>query len=268
MRTVPIAAVAALTLVVASVSAWAKPSKEEIQEVLKKNPDILLDVLKENRKQLFDIVETAAQEEQARRQKEQEEAAKKEFDDAFKNPKKPEITGKTRIRGNKDAKYTLVEYSDFQCPYCGRGYQTVETLRKKYGGNLRFIYKNMPLPFHPMAMPAAKWFEAVAIQSPEKSWLFHDKLFENQDKLSEDFLKQTVKSLGLNVDKAEKDAASKTVADKIESDIKEGHEMGFDGTPGFLLNGVPVKGAYPVEYFDNIVARLEGKAPAQADNKE
>lgn len=267
MRIAPIA-VAMLTLVFAVVSASAKPSKEEIEKILKDNPDILLNVLKDNRKQLFDIVETAAQEEQARQQKEQQEAAEKEFEDAFKNPKKPEITGKTRIRGNKDAKYTLVEYSDFQCPYCGRGFVTVETLRKKYGGNLRFIYKNMPLPFHPQAMPAAKWFEAVAIQSPEKAWLFHDKMFQNQEKLSEDFFKETVKSLGLNVAKAQKDAESKAVADKIQADTDEGHAMGFDGTPGFLLNGIPVKGAYPVEYFDNIVARLEGKAPADNAEKE
>ena len=260
MKTAPavLAAVAA-ALLCAAVPASAKISKDELKQALKDNPDVLLDVLKDNKKQLFEIVESAAQEEQQRRQQEQEEAAKKEFEESFKNPKKPEITSKTRIRGNKDAKYTLVEYSDFQCPYCARGANTVEALRKKYGGNLRFIYKNMPLPFHPQAMPAAKWFEAVALQSPEKSWLFHDKMFQNQDKLSTDFFKETVKSLGLDAAKAEKDAGSQAVADKIEADSKEGKQMGFDGTPGFLLNGIPVKGAYPVEYFDSIVARLEGK---------
>lgn len=251
---------AALTLALtASVASAKGPTPDEIREILKKNPDILLDVLKDNKKQLFDIVESAAQEEQARRQQEQEEAAKKEFEDSFKNPKKPEITDKTRIRGNKEAKYTLVEYSDFQCPYCARGYSTVEALRKKYGGNMRFIYKNMPLPFHPQAMPAARWFEAVAIQSPEKSWLFHDKMFQNQDKLGDDFFKATVKELGLNVAKAAQDASSDAVTKKIAADQDEGRAMGFDGTPGFLLNGIPVKGAYPPDYFDGIVARLEGK---------
>jgi protein-disulfide isomerase len=263
MKTAP-AVLAAVTaaLLCAALPASAKISKDELKQALKDNPDVLLDVLKDNKKQLFEIVESAAQEEQQRRQQEQEEAAKKEFEDSFKNPKKPEITGKTRVRGNKDAKYTLVEYSDFQCPYCARGYSTVEALRKKYGGNLRFIYKNMPLPFHPQALPAAKWYEAVALQSPEKSWLFHDKMFQNQDKLGVDFFKETVKSLGLDVAKAEKDAGSQAVADKIEADSKEGKQMGFDGTPGFLLNGIPVKGAYPMDYFDSIIARLEGKGGA------
>ena len=259
MRTF-IAVLAALCL---PFAASAAPTKNEIKDLLKKNPDILLDVLKENRKALLGIVEEAAQEAQVARQAEQEEAAKKDFEDSIKNPKKAEITEKTRIRGNKDAKYTLVEYSDFQCPYCARGYQTVELLRKKYGGNLRFIYKNMPLPMHPQAMPAAQWFEAAALQSADKAWAFHDKMFQNQDKLGVPFFKETAKSLGLDVKKMEQDAAGKTVADKIEADMNEGHSMGFDGTPGFLFNGVPVRGAYPPSYFDMIVGRLEGK-PADA----
>ena len=257
--------VAALIVLLLAPSAWAKPSKEEIKEVLQKNPDILLDVLKDNKKQLFDIVNEAAQEEQARRQKDEEEAEKKEFDESFKNPKKPDLSSKdTHIRGNKDAKYTLVEYSDFQCPYCGRGYQNVEVLRKKYGTNLRFVYKNLPLPFHPQAMPAAQFFEAAMLQSPEKAWQLHDKMFENQQQLSEQYIKDTAKSLGLDVKKLEKDAKSEAVAKKIKTDMDEAQSMGFSGTPGFLLNGIPVKGAYPVEFFDNIIARLEGKPDAAA----
>ena len=186
------------------VGRLAAPTKEEIREVLTKNPDLILDVLKENKKALFEIVNQGAQEEQARRQKEEEDKEKKEFDESFKNPKKAAITNTTRIRGNNDAKYTLIEYSDFQCPYCVRGYHNVEALRKKYGANLRFIFKNMPLPFHPQAMPAAQYLEAVALQSPQKAWEFHDKLFQNQDKLSEQFYKDTIKALGLDVAKAER----------------------------------------------------------------
>lgn len=259
--------IAAFAVLLLASSAWAKaPTKEEIKDILQKNPDILLDVLKQNKKQLFDIVNEAAQEEQARREKDEADAEKKEFDDAFKNPKQPDIASKdTHVRGNDKAKYTLVEYSDFQCPYCGRGFQTVETLRKKYGDNLKFIYKDMPLPFHPMAMPAAKYFEAAMLQSSEKAWQLHDKMFENQQQLSDQWIKDTAKSLGLNVKKLEKDAQSDVVAKKIQADQAEAQTMGFSGTPGFLLNGIPVKGAYPVEYFDGIIARLEGKTNAAAD---
>jgi protein-disulfide isomerase len=256
MRTLSL--LASVLLVAVSARA-AAPSKEEMTEFLKKNPGVILDFLRENKSKVFEIVEEAAKEEHQKRQRDQAEAEKKEFDDAFKSPKKPEITKKTRIRGNKDAKYTLVEYSDFQCPYCAKGAETVDTLRAKYGKDIRFVFKHLPLPFHPQAVPAAKWMEAVAIQSPEKSWEFHDKLFANQEKLGEDLYKQLTKELGLDVEKAAKDAASKEVEERVEADAKEAKSFGFQGTPGFLLNGIPVKGAYPVEFFDMIVDRLSAK---------
>jgi protein-disulfide isomerase len=261
MRHISLALLAAVTL-----AGWsqAAPSSEEVAEYIKKNPNIILDVLKENKKAVFDIVNSAAQEEQARRQKEEEEKEKREFEESFKNPKVPEITKKTRVRGNRDAKFTLVEYSDFQCPYCSRGYQNVEQLRKKYGANLKFVYKHLPLSFHPQAMPAAQYMEAVAMQSPDKAWQFHDKLFENQAKLSEEFYKEVAKELGLDVAKVEKDAKSAAVKQKIDADVQEAQKFGFSGTPGFLLNGVPVKGAYPVEHFDGIIAKLDTRGDSEA----
>ena len=190
-------------------------------------------------------------------QKEAAEAEKKAFEDSFKNPLTPEITGNTRIRGEKKAKYTLVEYSDFQCPYCVRGFQNVEELRKKYGKDLRFIFKNLPLAFHAQAMPAAQWLEAVAMQSPEKSWTFHDTLFANQDKLGVEFFKATAAELGLDVARCEADAQGQPVKDRIAADMAEAEKFGFSGTPGYLLNGVPVKGAYPVDHFDGIIQKIE-----------
>ena len=262
MNTRSLACAAILTSLCAAASA-KDISKDELKKALNDNPDVLLDALKGHKKELFDIVNQAAQEEQARRQKEEEENEKREFEESFKNPKTPEISDKTRIRGNKDAKYTLVEYSDFQCPYCSKGFQNVEALRKKYGASLRFVYKHMPLNFHPNAMPAAQYLEAVAIQSPEKAWTFHDKMFSNQDKLGEPFFKDTAKELGLNVKKLEEDAKSQAVKDKIEADINEAKKFGFTGTPGFLLNGIPVRGAYPVTFFDSIIERIDAKSPDQ-----
>ncbi|OGR84583.1 MAG: hypothetical protein A3J74_02975 [Elusimicrobia bacterium RIFCSPHIGHO2_02_FULL_57_9] len=215
--------------------------------------------MRSNKKAAFEIINEAAREEQARRQQEQQEAEKKEFENSFKKPLKPEISDKTRMRGNRGAKLTLVEYSDFQCPYCSRGYQTVEELRKKYGASLRFVYKNLPLNFHPQAMPAAQYFEAASLQSPEKAWAFHDKLFENQAKLGEPFYKETAKALGLDLARLEKDAQSPAVKDKIEADLAEAKKFGFDGTPAFLINGIPVRGAYPVEHFESIITKLDKK---------
>jgi protein-disulfide isomerase len=237
----------------------AAPSADQIKEAISNNPEIILNVLKEHKKELYQIVSQAAQEEQEKSQKEAADKEKKDFEDSFKNPKIPSIPGPDRIRGAATAKYTVVEYSDFQCPYCARGFHTVEDLRQKYGASLRFIYKNMPLPFHPNAMPAAQYFEAVARQSPEKAWKFHDKMFQNQDKLGEQFYKDTIKDLGLNVKKAEADAKGPEVAAKIQADIDEAKNFGFSGTPGFLVNGVPIRGAYPIEQFDTIISKLDKK---------
>lgn len=260
MNRPPVIPAAFLLALCASAVAAKDISKDELKKALDDNPDVVIDFLKGHKKEVFAVVNQAAQEEQARQQKAEAENEKKAFEESFRDPKTPAIDDKTRIRGSKDAKYTLVEYSDFQCPYCTRGFQTVEALRKKYGGKLRFIYKHLPLiKLHPQAMPAARYLEAVALQSPDKAWVFHDKLFENQDKLGEPFFKETARTLGLDVKKLEEDAGSQAVKDKIQGDVNEATAFGFTGTPGFLLNGVPVRGAYPIEFFDSIIERLESR---------
>jgi protein-disulfide isomerase len=230
---------------------------DELANALRTNPGVLIDAIKANRKAIFEIINQTGVEEQARMRKEAAEAAQKAYEDTFTNPFKPAIDDKTRIRGAIDAKYTLVEYADFQCPYCAAGYQTVAELKKKYGNNLRFVFKHLPLPFHPEAMPAAQWLEAVAIQSPEKAWTFHDIMFANQDKLGVDFFRNTAKALGIDVKKCEQDAASQAVKDRIAADMMEAKKFGFEGTPGFLLNGVPVKGAYPPAYFEDVIKKID-----------
>ena len=266
-------AMAALAL--ASAAFAADLTRDDVKKVLDANPDLVLDVLRQNKKDFLEVVKQAAQEEQARQAKEAEEAQQKELDEHIKSPYKPEITKKTRIRGNPKAKYTLVEYSDFQCPFCGPktprgsagGYKIAEDLRAKYGKDMRFIFKNKPLPMHPQARPTAQWFEAASLQSPEKAWALHDKIFENQDKLNPAFLEETSISLGLDVAKIKKDSESQTVKDAVDADAKEAEDFGFDGTPGFLINGVPVRGAYPVEHFEEIIQKLNDAASSPATAK-
>ena len=164
------------------------------------------------------------------------------------------------MRGSKLAKYTLVEYGDFQCTFCGNSYRTVEALREKYGNDLRFVYKHLPLTaIHPMAMPAARYMEAISMQSEDKAWNFHDIVFQNQHKLSENFYQETAKSIGVDVDRLAVDLKSDRISGIIEADTKEAGELGFQGTPAFLLNGVPIRGAYPLDYFETIIAKLAEK---------
>lgn len=251
-------AAAALCLLL-SVPSFADVSRDELKKALDANPDLVLEALKKaDKTAFFDLVIEGQREYQMKRQKEQEEKEKQEFESAFKNPYKPALDGKTRFRGPKDAPITIVEYSDFQCPFCSRGYQIMEQLREKHGKKIRFVFKHFPIPsMHPQAIPAARWMEAVALQSPEKAWAFHDKLFQNQAALGEDFYRKTVKELGLDADKAAKDAQSEAVSSRIEADLREAQKFAFDGTPGYLVNGIPVRGALPVAEFEKIFARLK-----------
>ena len=250
-------ALVALSVLVAAPS-YAAINREELKKALEANPDLVLGALKKaNKGAFFEFIMEAQHDYQEKKAQEEAAKEKKEFDEAFKNPLKPTLDAATRIRGDKNAPITVVEYSDFQCPFCSRGYQTVEQVRQKYGPKIRFIFKHLPLvAIHPMAMPTAQWLEAVALQSVDKAWIFHDKMFQNQGQLSEEFFRKTVKELGLDADKAAADAKSQPVADKIEADIKEAKGFGFSGTPGFLINGVPLRGAYPAEEFDKIITRL------------
>ncbi len=236
---------------------------ETIKKILSENPDILLDVLRSNKGKLFDIVDEAAREAQKRQQRERAETKKREFEAAFKNPFKPDILKRTHIRGNPKAEITLMEYSDFECSYCKQAFKVVEKLRERYGKRLRFIYKHKPLSFHPKAMPAALYMEAVSLQSKKKAWKFHDALFRNQDKLGNEFFRKTAEELGVNMKKLDKALKDPKLKERVRDDIVEAESFGFSGTPGFLINGIPVRGAYPESHFVMIVERLEKEAKAR-----
>src|SRR5690606_20546936 len=147
-----------------------------------------------------------------------------------------EIRADESFRGNKDAPITLVEYSDFECPFCARGFNTVMELMNKYKGKIRFVYKHLPLSFHPQAMPASQYYEAIRLQNEEKAFKFHDEIYQNQRGLQsgEKFLKDIAKKVGADMGRLAKDVNSEAVKKRIEADIEEANKFGFQGTPGFL----------------------------------
>lgn len=243
--------------VLLAVPASAEITREDLKKALEANPDLVLSALKKaDKMKFFEFVVESQQDYQRNKAREEARLEAEERDKAFKNPLKPDLGPTARARGKADAPITIVEYSDFQCPYCTQGFKNLEQLRKTHGDKLRVVFKNFPLNFHPMAMPAAQWFEALYLQSPEKAWTFHDTLFENQSKLGEDYFKALTKDLGLDAAKAAKDAKSDAVKNKIEADIKEAKGFGIEGTPAYLINGVPLRGAYPVSEFDKIISRI------------
>lgn len=233
--------------------------KENIKEVLKANPEIIVETMEENPVEFMEALQKIAKESQSALAKKRENDEKKQMEKLYDNPLKPAIRKDEAIRGDKNAPITLVEYSDFECPYCSRGYKTVNDLIKKYGSKIRFIYKHLPLDFHAQAKISALYFEAIRLQNEEKAFKFHDKIFESQKKLSlgEPFLKRIAKDLNVNMKKLAKDIKRKDLSARIDQDIAEANKFGIRGTPGFVINGIPVKGAYPASHFEDIVAELK-----------
>ncbi len=162
--------------------------------------------------------------------------------------------GNTPIQGNKNAKIMIVVFSDFQCPFSKRGADTVHALQQKYGDNLMYVYKNLPLPFHPESMPAAK--AALAAGRQGKFYEYHDKLFEKQGEIGEALYVQIAKDLSLNMQKFNADRNSPELEAQVKADGEQANKLGFSGTPGFAVNGVKVLGAYPTEHFEKIIMAL------------
>jgi protein-disulfide isomerase len=190
--------------------------------------------------------------------KKEEDLAKAEIENQFKNPVKIDI-GKSPVTGPANAKVTIIEFSDFQCPFCSRGRNTMEEVLKQYPNDVKVAFKHYPLPFHNEAEPAAR--ASWAAQQQGKFWEFHDALFKNQDKLGTDFYLATAKELKLDVEKFKTDMNSEAAKQQVKEDMDLGSKNGIRGTPGFFVNGVAVKGAYPAEHFRDIINRwLKGQA--------
>lgn len=192
----------------------------------------------------------------ARKQQEQQVAA--QMEEQFRNPVKIDI-GKSPTRGPANAKVTVIEFSDYQCPYCKRGYDTMKELEKAYPNDVKFVFMNLPLPFHAQAKPAA--MAALAAGKQGKFWEYHDALFENQANLGEKLYVELAEKLGLNIETFKKDMGSEEIKNQVESEMKIASANGIQGTPGYFVNGVAVKGAYPASHFKTIIDRwLSGEA--------
>lgn len=161
--------------------------------------------------------------------------------------------GSGSVWGNKDAKVKIVEFSDFQCPYCSKGATVVSQLKKAYGKKIAIAFRHYPLPMHPDAKPASEASLCVQEQNADKFWAYHDKLFANQDKLSADNLKKFAKEVGVKEDEFDKCVASHKFADVVQRDMDYGNKLGVRSTPTFFVNGRLVQGAQPIEAFQEMI---------------
>ncbi|MBA3720938.1 MAG: thioredoxin domain-containing protein [Parachlamydiaceae bacterium] len=145
------------------------------------------------------------------------------------------VSANDHIDGFASAPVTLVEYGDYQCPYCAEAHVVVKNLQRDLNRNLRFIFRNFPIKeAHPMALLAAEYAEAAALQN--KFWEMHDRIFENQKKLSPETLLKFAEQLQLDTKKLNHDLHSLRVKNKIDDDFSSGARSGVNGTPCFYIN--------------------------------
>lgn len=162
------------------------------------------------------------------------------------------------FKGPADAPVTIVEYSDFQCPFCARGYNTIEKqVLPSYKGKVRFFYKHLPLPFHPWAESAAIAYECVKKQDPSAAWEVYSGFFENQKSITKATVKDKVLEF-LDGAQIDRDAFAKCydqreTAAKVRQDRAEAASLGISGTPSFVINGRMVRGAQPAAKFKAII---------------
>ncbi|WP_375744115.1 thioredoxin domain-containing protein [Corallococcus interemptor] len=159
--------------------------------------------------------------------------------------------GNAPVRGPKNAPITIVAWSDFECPFCGRAVPTIEQVEKAYKGKVKFAFKHQPLPFHQHAKLAA--VASMAANEQGKFWEMHDKLFANQRALDRESLEKYAQELKLDMNKFKADLDSGKFDKQIESDMADGSAKGANGTPTFFINGRTLVGAQPFDAFKKVI---------------
>src|SRR5262249_41191093 len=150
-----------------------------------------------------------------------------------------------RVRGNPSAKITMIEFSDFHCPFCQKAYGEVKNLLQKYDGKIKVAYRDLPLieVQEQGQVSAAEASRCAGEQG--KFWAYHDLLFENQDEYGPEGFHEFAKSLGLNVDQFGQCLDTGKYRPQVKADFQEALKLGAVGTPYFFVNGVPISGARP-----------------------
>lgn len=165
----------------------------------------------------------------------------------------PPITDNDHRQGDPKAPIQLVEYGDFQCPYCGQAYPITKHIQQTMGDKLLFVFREFPLEEHEYAMLAAETAEAAGAQG--KFWPMHDMLYEHQDALTLSDMLSYGRQLGLDVQQLEEAVTKHTYQGKVEEEVQSGLQSGVNGTPTFFINGQRYDGSW--EYQDLLQALHE-----------
>ena len=224
-------------------SSFAEADKTEIEAIVKeyieKHPEVIIESVRN-----YEIKKKQAQ-------------AEAQFNQSFINRVDVSI-GEAPAKGPDDAKITMFEFSDFQCPYCGRSQATINQIYNKYKGNIKVVFKHLPLSIHAKAKPAAR--AAMAAGEQGKFWEYKLKLMATMQNWGggneKALFTQYAKELNLDIKKFEEDQKKESFGKIIADDMAVAQKIGARGTPTFVINGVIVRGAQPLKHFEKVIEKL------------
>lgn len=251
-------ALAAVTLAGVTAACGREPSPEQVQAVLVKKPEILFAVIEAHPAEFMAAVDRAAKASQGARQLQAKLDDSLRIEEELRHPRSAPLDHRAAL-GNPSAPITIVEYTDLQCPFCRQERDVLVELFKHYGDRVRLVVKQLPVTeLHPHAMDGALMFEAVARQDPAKAFKFYDEVYANQEAFNtggQAFLERVVARIGADVPRALRDQRSADVKARVTADMAEAKRFGFTGTPGLLVNGVSLQGAYPAAALEQLIDR-------------
>ncbi|HZJ55851.1 MAG TPA: thioredoxin domain-containing protein [Myxococcaceae bacterium] len=166
-----------------------------------------------------------------------------------------EIRSDDHVQGSALARLTLLEYGDYQCPYCARAFVAIHEAQRALGPDLRLVFRNFPLTeVHPYALPAAQAAEAADRQG--RFWPMHDALYTHQSELSPELFGLLAEEFGFDLERFEKDGTSEEVIGRIRRDLRSAEQLQLPGTPSLFVNGVPYRGRFGPGELTPVLERL------------
>jgi protein-disulfide isomerase len=219
----------------------AQPTDTQLEakvlQVIRNHPEVILESVKAY---------------QQKQQQEQKQSQNKILEEMKANPQS--LIGTSPTTGSKTQKIVLLEFSDFQCPYCAKAHETLNQFMATYQNQVTLVYKFLPLTqIHQEAMNSAKAAWAAGQQG--KFWEFHNALFTQQDKLGEPLYVATAKALNLDLKKFDQDRQGEAASAAIQKDMELAEKLGVAGTPFLVMNGNPLSGAVQVPELEALLAK-------------
>lgn len=219
--------------------------KEQVLQIIRENPEVILE---------------AVQAYQQKRQQEAQQAQQSALQPFQTNPRS--AIGQSPTKGSKNANVVLVEFSDFQCPFCARAKSGLSEFMANYQDRVTLVFKHLPLTsIHPQAMPAAKAAWAAGQQG--KFWEFHDRLFDRQQELGDALYLEIAQQLSLDVSRFNRDRASAAATQAIQADVQLAETLGVDGTPFFMMNGQVYTGAVKASELEKLFSQVSQASQPQ-----